>query len=61
VNPTLPPYAVFNPGYGAANAQQIWGIAHADIIQQGMTPKEAAETALKKIEGILAKYPIVQT
>ena len=61
VNPTLPPYAVFNPGYAAANAQQIWGVAHADIIQHGMTPKEAAETAISKIEGILAKYPIAQS
>jgi multiple sugar transport system substrate-binding protein len=61
VNPTLPPYAVFNPGYATANAQQIWGVAHADIIQHGMTPKEAAETAIKKIEGILGKYPIAQT
>jgi len=61
VNPTIPPFAVFNPGYAAANAQQIWGVAHADIIQQGMSPKVAAETALKKIESILTKYPIVQT
>jgi len=61
VNPTLPPYAVFNPGYAAANAQQIWGVAHADIIQHGITPKEAAETAISKIEGILAKYPIAQS
>jgi multiple sugar transport system substrate-binding protein len=61
VNPTLPPYAVFNPGIGVANAQQIWGVAHADIIQHGMTPKESAENALKKIEAILAKYPIAQT
>jgi multiple sugar transport system substrate-binding protein len=61
VNPTVPPYAVFNPGYAAANAQQIWGVAHADIIQHGMSPKESAETALKKIGAILTKYPIAQT
>jgi multiple sugar transport system substrate-binding protein len=61
VNPTVPPYAVFNPGYAAANAQQVWGVAHADIIQHGMSPKESAETALKKIQAILAKYPIAQT
>ncbi len=60
VNPTLPSYAVFNPGYAVANAQQIWGVAHADVIQHGMTPKEAAEAAIKKIEGILVKYPIAQ-
>jgi len=61
VGPTIPPYAVFNPGYAAANAQQIWGVAHADVIQHGMSPKDAAETALKKIGDILAKYPTVQT
>ena len=61
VNPTIAPYAVFNPGYAEANAQQIWGVAHADIIQHGMSPQAAAESALKKIETILAKYPIVQT
>jgi multiple sugar transport system substrate-binding protein len=61
VNPTIPPYAVFNPGYAEANAQQIWGVAHADIIQHGMTPKAAAETAVGKIKAILAKYPVVQS
>jgi len=61
VNPTTVPFAVFNPGYAAANAQQIWGVAHADIIQNGKTPKEAAETAIQKIGAILGKYPIVQT
>jgi multiple sugar transport system substrate-binding protein len=61
VNPTVPSYAVFNPGYAVCNAQQIWGVAHADVIQHGMTPKEAAEAAIKKIEPILAKYPTVQT
>jgi multiple sugar transport system substrate-binding protein len=61
VNPTLPPYAVFNPGIGVANAQQVWGVAHADIIQHGVSPKEAAEAALKKIAAILEKYPIAQT
>ena len=61
VNPTIPPYAVFNPGLGVANAQQIWGVAHSDVILHGMTPKEAAETALKNIGAILAKYPTTQT
>jgi len=43
-----------------ANAQQIWGVAHADVIQHGMTPQAAAEAALGKIKAILAKYPIAQ-
>jgi len=61
VTPTTVPYAVFNPGYAEANSQQIWGVAHADIIQHGVSPKDAAETAIQKIEAILSKYPIVQT
>jgi len=60
VGPTIPAYAVYNPGYAEANAQQIWGVAHADVIQHGMTPQAAAEAALGKIKAILAKYPIAQ-
>jgi multiple sugar transport system substrate-binding protein len=61
LEPTVPPYPVFNPGYAEANAQQIWGAAEADIIREGMTPEAAAEKALKRIGAILAKYPIAQS
>jgi multiple sugar transport system substrate-binding protein len=61
LEPTVPPYPVFNPGYAEANAQQIWGAAEADIIREGMTPEAAAEKALKRMEQILAKYPIAQS
>jgi hypothetical protein len=33
----------------------------ADVIREGMTPQAAAEKALKRIENILTKYPIVQS
>ena len=59
MNPTVPAFAVYNPGYAEANAQQIWGVAAPDIIQHGMTPQAAAESALGKIKAILAKYPVV--
>ena len=59
LEPTVPNYPVFNPGYAEANAQQIWGMAEADVIREGMTPQAAAEKALKRIGEILAKYPIV--
>ncbi|HXP74928.1 MAG TPA: ABC transporter substrate-binding protein [Stellaceae bacterium] len=59
VNPTIPAFAVYNPGYAEANAQQIWGVAHSDINQHGMTPQAAAESALGKIKAVLAKYPVV--
>ena len=56
---TVANYPVFNPGYAEVNAQQVWGAAEADIIRNGMTPQAATESAFKKIETILAKYPVV--
>jgi multiple sugar transport system substrate-binding protein len=61
LEPTVPGYPVFNPGYAEANAQQIWGMAEADVIREGMTPQAAAEKALNRIGAILAKYPIAQS
>ena len=61
LGPTLPNYPVFNPGYAEANGEQIWGVAAADIIREGMTPQASAEKALKRIGEILAKYPIAES
>jgi len=61
LDPTVPNYPCFNPGYAECNAQQIWGIAEADIIREGMTPQAAADKALKRMGEILAKYPIVES
>jgi multiple sugar transport system substrate-binding protein len=60
LDPTVPVYPVFNPGFAEANSQQIWGAAEADVIREGMTPQAAAEKALKRIGTILAKYPITE-
>jgi hypothetical protein len=61
LTPTVANYPAFNPGYAEANAQQIWGLAEADIVRDGMSPQAAAEKALKRIGEILAKYPIAQS
>ncbi len=61
LGPTMPYYYVFNPGIAVANAQQVWGQAEADVLRNGMTPTDAADKAFKRIEDILAKYPIVQS
>jgi multiple sugar transport system substrate-binding protein len=61
IDPTVPVYPVFNPGFAEANAQQIWGAAEADVIREGMTPQSAADKALKRIGTILAKYPIAES
>jgi multiple sugar transport system substrate-binding protein len=58
IDPTVPNYPCFNPGYAEANAQQVWGIAVADIVKDGMTVQAAADKALKRIGTILAKYPV---
>jgi len=60
IDETVVNYPVFNPGYAECNATQIWGSAEADVIRNGLTPEQAADKALKKMETILAKYPIVQ-
>ncbi len=61
ISPTVANYPAFNPGWAEVNAQQVWGSAEADIIRNGMDPKAAAEAAFKKIEAIVAKYPIAQS
>ncbi len=61
LSPTAPIYPVFNPGFAEVNAQQIWGMAAADVIREGMTPQAAAKTAFAKIATILAKYPIAES
>ncbi len=61
LGPTMPYYYVFNPGIAVANAEQVWGQAEADVLRNGMTATDATDKAFKRIEGILAKYPIVQS
>jgi multiple sugar transport system substrate-binding protein len=61
IDPTVVNYPVFNPGFSEVNATQVWGSAEADVIRNGLTPEQAADKALKKVETILAKYPIVQS
>jgi multiple sugar transport system substrate-binding protein len=60
LGPTIPYFYAFNPGIAVANAEQIWGMAEADVIRNGTTPKDAADKAFNQIETILAKYPIAQ-
>jgi len=61
IDPTVPNYPCFNPGYAEANANQVWGIAVADIVKDGMTVQAAANKALKRIGTILAKYPVARS
>jgi multiple sugar transport system substrate-binding protein len=56
LNPTVPNYNGFNPAWGEVNAEQIWGVAHSDVIRNGMTPAAAVDKAFRRAEAIFAKY-----
>ena len=51
-----PTYNGYNPAWGQVNAEQLWGVAHADVIKNGMTPAAAVDKAFKRAEAIFAKY-----
>ncbi|WP_158931762.1 ABC transporter substrate-binding protein [Acidisphaera sp. S103] len=54
--PTFPAFAGFNPAWGLVNAEQLWGVAHADVIKNGMTPTAAVDKAFKRAETLFARY-----
>ncbi len=54
LNPTLPVYEGFTPAWGQANAEQLWGQAHADVIKNGMKPADAVDKAFKRCNEIFA-------
>lgn len=54
--PTFPSFNGFNPAWGQVNAEQLWGVAHADVIKNGMTPAAAVAKAFKRMEEIFTKY-----
>jgi multiple sugar transport system substrate-binding protein len=56
--PTMPEFFTYNPAWAHVRSEHVWGKARADIIMNGMTPKEAAEKALKRTEEIFAKHPM---
>jgi multiple sugar transport system substrate-binding protein len=56
LGPTIPSYNGYNPAWGQVNAEQLWGVAHADVIKNGMTPAQAVDKAFRRAEAIFAKY-----
>ena len=56
LNPTIPSYNGFNPAWGQVNAEQLWGIAHSDVIKNGMTAAAAVDKAFRRVEAIFEKY-----
>jgi ABC-type glycerol-3-phosphate transport system substrate-binding protein len=54
LNPTLPVFEGYTPAWGQANAEQLWGQAHADVIKNGMKPADAIDKAFKRANQIFA-------
>jgi multiple sugar transport system substrate-binding protein len=55
INPTLPVYEGFTPAWGQANAEQLWGQCHADVIKNGMKVADAVDKAFKRCSEIFSK------
>ncbi len=58
LNPTLPVFEGYTPAWGQANAEQLWGQAHADVIKNGMKVADAVDKAFKRANEIFAKVTI---
>jgi multiple sugar transport system substrate-binding protein len=58
INPTVPVYEGFTPAWGQANAEQLWGQAHADVIKNGMKVADAVDKAFKRAEQIFAQMSL---
>jgi multiple sugar transport system substrate-binding protein len=58
--PTLPVYEAFNPGMGPVGAENVMMRAVIDVMKNGVAPEAAIDTAFKRVETILAKFPIAE-
>jgi multiple sugar transport system substrate-binding protein len=58
INPTLPVFEGYTPAWGQANAEQLWGQAHADVIKNGMKVADAVDKAFKRCEQIFAQMTL---
>jgi multiple sugar transport system substrate-binding protein len=56
---TIPEFYALNPAYAQVRNEHVWSVGWADIIQNNASPEAAADKALKRVEEIFAKYPMV--
>jgi multiple sugar transport system substrate-binding protein len=59
LGPTATWFYVFNPAYAQVDAEHVFSVAAADIIN-GMAPDKATDKAFKRIEAIFSRYQIAQ-
>jgi multiple sugar transport system substrate-binding protein len=58
--PTMPVYEAYNPGMARVDAENTMMLTAINVMKNGMTPQAAVDAAFKRVETILAKYPIAQ-
>jgi multiple sugar transport system substrate-binding protein len=56
LGPTIPSYNGYYPAWGQVNAEQLWGVAYADVLKNGMTPAQAVDKAFRRAEAIFEKF-----
>ena len=56
--PTIAPWQTYTPAYAQVVSEQVWPAAEANITQKGMTPEQATQEAIARIEAIFEKYPM---
>jgi multiple sugar transport system substrate-binding protein len=57
--PTLPVYEAYNPGMAEVGAENVMMTAVINVMKNGMTPEAAIDQAFKRVDTIVAKYPVV--
>jgi multiple sugar transport system substrate-binding protein len=56
LGPTVASYYGYNPAWGQVCAEQLWGVASADVLKNNMTSAQAVDKAFKRAEAIFANY-----
>jgi multiple sugar transport system substrate-binding protein len=60
IGPTIPLYTAYSPASAEVDAEHLFQVGVDNVINHGVKPEEAADTALKRAEQIFARYPISQ-
>jgi multiple sugar transport system substrate-binding protein len=57
--PTIPVYEARNPGMAMVGAENVMMRTVIDAMKNGVAPQTAVDNAFKRVETIVAKYPVV--
>jgi multiple sugar transport system substrate-binding protein len=58
LGPTSPNFFGYNPAWGLVSAEQLWGVAEADVIRNNMTPEAAVDKAFHRANEIFERFQI---